>query len=211
MNGPGTQRIDLVEGTDARPADFPFVISSFDISVSVVYGHDEDGGENETPAEGADVSLFKNSDGTGQVGKKATTGEDGIATIALTRANVSTLAAKTIVFSQVTKRPSNTAVAEDPLLTFTLDKNQFDNSPGDDHNLLWTKIKLTVGYVEEDGMPVPDSRSTGTGGIDFTSHFVFPTVEGEDVNDDEDRDAVGRLHRDRRPEEQRNGVDHHQC
>ena len=185
VNGPGTQRIDLVEGTDTRPADFPFVISSFDISVSVVYGHDEDGGENESPAEGAEVSLFKDSEGNDQVGKDAETGEDGVATIALTRANVSTLAAKTIVFSQVTDRPSNTAVAEDKLLTFTLDKNQFDNSPGDDHNLLWTEIKLTAGYVEEDGMPVPDSRSTGTGSIDFTSHFVFPTVEGEDDNGDE--------------------------
>ena len=195
VNGPGTQRIDLVEGTDTRPADFPFVISSFDISVSVVYGHDEDSGENESPTEGADVSLFKNSDGTGQVGKKATTGEDGIATIALTRANVSTLAAKTIVFSQVTKRPSNTASAEDPLVTFTLDKNKFDNSPPDDHNLLWTKIKLTAGYVEEDGMPVPDSRSTGTGNIDFTSHFVFPKVENDDeeeIQSGDSTETVGR-------------------
>ena len=181
VNGPGTQRIDLVEGTDTRPADFPFVISSFDISVSVVYGHDEDGGENESPAEGADVSLFKNSDGTGQVGKKAKTGEDGIATIALTRANVGTLAAKTIVFSQVTKRPDKTASAEDPLITFTLDKNTFDNSPGDDHNLLWTEIKVRAGYIEEDGMAVPDSRSTGTGSIDFTAEFQYPSVKVSDT------------------------------
>ena len=194
VNGPGTQRIDLVEGTPARPADFPFVISSFDIAVSVVYGHDEDSGENESPAEGAEVSLYKNSDGSGQVGKSAETGEDGVATISLTRANVGTLAAKTIVFSRVTDRPGNTALAEDPLITFTLDKNQFDNSPGDDHNLLWTKIKLTAGYVEEDGMPVPDSRSTGTGSIDFTAFFQHPSVEVSDTErrPDDSEETVAR-------------------
>ena len=176
VNGPGTQRIDLVEGTPARSADFPFVISSFDISVSVVYGHDEDAGENESPAEGAKVSLYKNSDGTDQVGKSAETGEDGVATIALTRANASTLAAKTIVFSQVTGLPSSKVTrAEDPLLTFTLDKNRFDNAPGDDHNLLWTTIKLTVGYVEEDGMPVPDSRIIKDD-VSFATNLVFPKI-----------------------------------
>ena len=201
VNGPGTQRIDLVEGTDTRPADFPFVISSFDISVSVVFGHDEDSGENESPAEGATVTLSKNSDGSGPVGKATKTGEDGIATIALTRANVSTLAAKTIVFSQVTKRPDKTAQAEDPLITFTLDKNTFDNSPGDDHNLLWTKIKVTAGYVEEDGMAVPDSRSTGSNGIDFTAEFQHASVQIDDKRERRPEDVEKTV----APKEERSG------
>ena len=190
-NGPGSLRIDLREGRSGI-VDFPFVITEFEVRVAVVFGHDDE--DNESPAEGVGVGLYRNSDGTGLIGDRTRkTDETGVATFALSRDDVDELAASTIVFSRATA-PDKTQLGEDPLLTFTLDKNRFDNAPGDDHNLLWTAIELTVGYLEQDGATVPDSRITREG-VDFRTRIQFPVIDAADAEDEQPRSVVRTLKR----------------